>query len=90
MTNGLPSDLDQEIWNDSQAKLQPGVAIAPGFQYHGLNSHILLSACGAKELAYEDQGMGAFTAALLKLLTEADTRDLTYATLFQLLPSLPK
>jgi hypothetical protein len=84
--NDVPSELDRHIWSE---KNKPGVAIAPGFQYHGLRSHILLAACGAKELAYEDQGMGVFTTELLKLLSKAGTRDITYANLLQLLPNLP-
>ena len=90
MPKDVPSDLDRDIWSGPKGKPKPGVAIAPGFQYHGLRSHMLLSACGAKELAYEYQGMGVFTAALLKVLVGAVTREITYTTLLQLLPSLPQ
>ena len=86
----IPSDLDREIWSNPQRKLARGLTIPSDFQYHGLRSHILLSACGAKEIAREDQGMGVFTAALLKLLSEISTHNVTYARLLQLLPSLPE
>jgi hypothetical protein len=82
--NDVPSDLDVKIWSDGQS----GVAIAPGFQHHGLRSHILLAACGAKELAYEDQRKGVFTTALLELLSTVGAHNVTYANLLQRLPSL--
>jgi hypothetical protein len=62
--------------------------MAPGFLHHGLRSHVLLAACGAKEIAYEDQGNGVFTAALLRLLSAVGAHNVTYANLLQRLPHL--
>jgi hypothetical protein len=91
----LPSDLDKKIWSRPQGRLARGVKIPPGFQYQGLRSHVFLSACSVKEVACEDLVkdigvLGVFTAALLNLLSQIDTRDITYAMLFKLLPPLPK
>jgi hypothetical protein len=85
--NDVPWDLDLEIWSDAQGE-NLDVTIAPGFLRRGLRSHILLAACGAKELAYEDQGKGIFTAALLNLLSTVGAHNVTYANLLQRLPSL--
>jgi len=74
--NHVPSDLDLEIWNGAQS----GVVIAPGFLHRGLRSHIVLAACGANEVAYEDKENGIFTVALLILLSVVDTQNVTYAS----------
>jgi hypothetical protein len=80
----MPSDLDPGICND----VQSGVAIGHSFLHQGMRSHILLAACGAKERAYEAQGKGVFTTALLKLLYEDDAQTLTYANLLRDFPHL--
>ena len=92
--NDVPFNLDQEIWSNGQHENR-GTAIAPGFLHHGLRSHVLLAACGAKELARErhgsltkDQSNGVFTAALLKTLYAVGAQNVTYANLFSRLPSL--
>jgi Caspase domain len=85
--NDVASDLDVDIWSNTQFE-KSGVAIAPGFLHHGLKSHILLAACGRNELAYEEQGNGVFTNALLKLLSTIGAQNVTYANLLQRLPRL--
>jgi hypothetical protein len=84
----MPSDLDPPIFSDAQFQESRDASIVPGFVHRGMKSHILLAACGAEERAYEDQGKGVFTAALLKLLYEVGTQNVTYANLLQRLPRL--
>lgn len=67
----IPEDLDEDIWGRAGK-------IAPGFAYHGLQSHILLAACGENEFAYEHDGRGQFTTGLLKTLKNGTIDDLTY------------
>jgi hypothetical protein len=85
--NNVPSDLDLDIWSDGQRE-RVGFAIASGFLRHRRSSHILLAACGAKEFAYEEQGKGVFTTALLKLLSLVGVENVTYANLLDRLPHL--
>ncbi|KAH0832379.1 hypothetical protein J3R83DRAFT_13411 [Lanmaoa asiatica] len=51
--------------------------------YHGLQSHVLLAACGEKELAYEHEGRGLFTTALLETLKNCAIDDLTYSAVLE-------
>jgi hypothetical protein len=89
MPDDIPSDLDIAIWNNSQyQKSTSRTVVAPGFLHHGINSHILLAACGEKERAYEDQAEGVFTTALLELLFAVDTQAVTPTNLIQRLPHL--
>ena len=81
----MPSDLDPEICSDIQSGF---VLIGHSFLHHSMRSHILLAACGAKEHAYEAQGKGVFTTALLKLLYEDDAHTLTYTNLLRDFPHL--
>ena len=88
ITNDIPSNLDLEIWGNAQHIGKSGAAIAPSFLHHNARSHILLAACELEELAYENQGKGVFTTALLNLLSTFGTQNLTYANLLQRLPPL--
>ena len=81
--NGIPSDLDLGIWLHTQCERS---GIASGFLQHPRSSYIILAACGAKECAYEEQGKGVFTTALLKLLSLVGAENVTYANLLQRLP----
>jgi Caspase domain len=78
INDNVPTDLDIDIWKNALV----------GFQHHGLRSHVLLAACGAKELAFEQEGRGAFTSALLELLRTICAQNITYANLLQRLPTL--
>ncbi|KAI9567999.1 caspase domain-containing protein [Boletus coccyginus] len=68
----IPDKLDQDIWRARSGKINPG------FASHGLQSHVLLAACGENELAYEYDGHGQFTTALLETLKTWAIDDLTY------------
>jgi len=63
--------------------------MAAGFSYAGLQSHVLLSACGADELAREEAGRGVFTSALLDILYQIDTKCVTYKGLIRRISHLP-
>ncbi|KIJ36099.1 hypothetical protein M422DRAFT_261646 [Sphaerobolus stellatus SS14] len=77
----VPADLDKSIWSGDDT--HRGISFPEGFLHRGLNSHVLLAACGAKESAYERRGRGNFTQALLKLLKTVSAEKLTYASVLQ-------
>ena len=85
--NNIPVGLDQGIWcgsaNDRKAK------ITSGFLRRGMQSHVLLAACGAHELALEDQGRGVFTQALLFLLTGVGADKIRYRDVLEMIYDLP-
>lgn len=72
LQHSIPEDLDNDIWGGRAGKIPHGLA------YYGLRSHVLLAACGEKELAYEHDGRGQFTTALLSTLKDCAASDLTY------------
>jgi hypothetical protein len=65
------------------------MTVAPGFLRSGLNSHVLLAACGAKEKAREEMGRGVFTKAFLEVLTNIGADKITYSDLLERMPALP-
>ncbi|RXW22833.1 hypothetical protein EST38_g3034 [Candolleomyces aberdarensis] len=87
--NDVPEDLDEHICKENpepEATTEAGtrgLQFAKGFSMKDMNSHILLAACGAGELAREDKGSeeahGRFTAALLELLRTVAPDQITYA-----------
>jgi len=83
----VPADLDRDIWNRSDNGR--GTQISPGFLQSGLRSHVLLAACGAKEVAQEVQGHGVFTKAFLNTISTVGADKLTYADLLQRMYALP-
>jgi hypothetical protein len=54
------------------------------------SSHIHFAACGSDELAWEEDGRGAFTAALLKTIRASGVDKITYQNLMISLPILSK
>ncbi|PSR72647.1 hypothetical protein PHLCEN_2v11482 [Hermanssonia centrifuga] len=85
----IPADLDRDILSSSSSTHRMS-DVLPGFLNQCLNSHVLLAACGMDELAWEEQGRGCFTRALLETLSSRgfDPRSLTYADLITRLPKL--
>lgn len=83
LDHSIPEDLDNEIWGGRAGIIPHGLA------YHGLRSHVLLAACGEKELAYEYEGRGQFTTALLTTLKTSAVNDLTYTEVLKRM-HLPK
>ena len=64
----LQENLDRDIWS-----LSPSSG--------GLRSHVLLSACSSSGQAWESNGRGVFTAALLDLLEVSQTDRLRYCNI---------
>ncbi|CAE6381252.1 unnamed protein product [Rhizoctonia solani] len=53
-------------------------------------SHVHLAACGSEEKAYEEDGRGVFTVALLKSIRAHGVDKLTYHNLIKSLPSFSR
>ena len=66
--------------------------VAKGFEMEGVASHVLLAACLENESAYESNGRGDFTSALLALLRDPTVAMdiVSYLDLIERLPELPK
>ena len=75
----IPGDCD----NILLARQRRGAGVAKGFAEKHRGSHVLLAACGRKQLAYEhpETGGGVFTGALLKSLSKYNVSNLTYISL---------
>ena len=78
--------------NKLLAQEQRDASIAKGFSGKYRGSHVLLAACGRKQLAYEHPGAGGglFTGALLKSLSRYEVNDLTYTSLMHGLNNMPE
>ncbi|KIJ30437.1 hypothetical protein M422DRAFT_53765 [Sphaerobolus stellatus SS14] len=81
----LPLDLDSEIWAQSGVDR---IVFHGNFLYRGLQSHMLLVACGAKQRAWEGGGRGKFSKALLSLLEHSDVDTLTYDSVLRLMEKI--
>ncbi|KAH6901438.1 hypothetical protein BKA70DRAFT_1197075 [Coprinopsis sp. MPI-PUGE-AT-0042] len=77
----LPASIDEDLFS--------GEAVLPIFRHHSIETHILLAACKPEEVAYEFQGKGQFTAALLSALRSLDVSSTTYLELISRLKVLP-
>ncbi|KAG9105232.1 hypothetical protein FRC07_009469 [Ceratobasidium sp. 392] len=53
-------------------------------------SHVHLAACGSEERAWEEEGRGAFTSALLKSIRASGVDKISYQNLMISMPMLPK
>ncbi|KZP29219.1 hypothetical protein FIBSPDRAFT_727545, partial [Athelia psychrophila] len=89
LPDNVPANLDQDLWKDSAAR---GDTMVPGLFYKGMDSHVLLAACGAKEIADEhgSPSRGLFTTALLKLLQEEGVDKLIYTDVMKRIDAIPK
>ncbi|KDR74072.1 hypothetical protein GALMADRAFT_227766 [Galerina marginata CBS 339.88] len=97
----LPADLDWDIIesvadvNDPDAATRTGM-IAQGFERHGLRSHVLLSACGASQLARESKSnirendRGNFTQSLLSLFRRVGVHQLAYSDIPHLIDPIDR
>ncbi|KAF5341816.1 hypothetical protein D9611_001450 [Ephemerocybe angulata] len=93
--NDAPEGLDSHIVAGYKPP-QPtggtrGIKVAKGFANQDMNSHVLLAACSANELAKEDKKddrpRGRFTGALLELFRNTSPDQITY---FEVLTRMPK
>ncbi|KAK0217468.1 hypothetical protein EDD85DRAFT_367696 [Armillaria nabsnona] len=71
----LSPSCDQQIYSGPRKKP------VPEFGSSLLDSHVLLTACSPLQFAYESQGGGLFTRALLKVMKERPIGNLTYKSL---------
>jgi len=81
--------LDTDIWESGGRAAQ----IAAGCLQTGLQSHILLAACGVKESAREALEpifRGYFTTALIKLLEATSPEILKYGDILGKMDKIPK
>ncbi|KAI0315079.1 caspase domain-containing protein [Amylostereum chailletii] len=88
----LPADyailptVDEDIFSETTPRAW---AIAKGYRYAGMASHVLLAACKANQKAHETGKRGQFTLALMDLLRKNRVEELTYEDAIKRLPDLP-
>ncbi|KAK0205135.1 caspase domain-containing protein [Desarmillaria ectypa] len=58
-----------------------GLSVTSGFSGSPWDSHIVLAACSRHQSAFEEDGQGIFTRALLKVMRRTPSRGLTYKSL---------
>jgi hypothetical protein len=90
--HAIPDYLDSELVVGSEFRSANG-KILNGFMGKSIGSHVLLAACGSKEMAMESVGpeglvRGVFTFALLNRLHEVSSFQITYSDLIMSLPPL--
>ncbi|CAE6526058.1 unnamed protein product [Rhizoctonia solani] len=88
----LPSEPDKEVIQNALSGARDIVDPTKlGLSFEGMDSHVLMAACGHGEVAFENgvEGHGYFTSALLKLLRNVKIDSLTYKGCMQRLPALP-
>ncbi|KAI0339456.1 hypothetical protein BDW22DRAFT_1431720 [Trametopsis cervina] len=73
----LPPNLDEDILS------APASDGFPAAHYSSMSSHVLMSACGAYEEAFENNGKGVFTEALLAAMPALMEKKLTYYQLLE-------
>ncbi|KZP24193.1 hypothetical protein FIBSPDRAFT_822304 [Athelia psychrophila] len=88
LEDNTPAELDQDSWRESA---DHGEDLAPGVLYRGLDSHVLIAACGAKEVAteYGTPRRGRFTKAFVQLLRQEGVDKLRYFDVLNRLESIP-
>ncbi|KAG8711641.1 hypothetical protein FRC11_002268, partial [Ceratobasidium sp. 423] len=87
----LPASADQHIIDDALSGSRDVVdPTSLGLSFEGMDSHVILAACGHGEVAFENgaEGHGYFSSALLKLLRSMKVDSLTYKGCMQRLPAL--
>ncbi|KAF8205490.1 caspase domain-containing protein [Mycena galopus ATCC 62051] len=83
----IPENLDRELFGTGEIEL-------PETSQKPIPSHIFLTACGQQQCAREclsatGEPCGFFTNSLIKLLRSVGPNRITYASLTDLLPTLP-
>ncbi|QRV98784.1 ICE-like protease (caspase) p20 domain protein [Ceratobasidium sp. AG-Ba] len=93
----VPHDLDDSILartGFSSVDLYPADTATPrGITlplFSDQASHVHIAACGSQETAWEDEGRGVFTKALLSCISQNGAEKLTYRNLLDSLPKLKK
>lgn len=85
----LPLSVDTDLF-PLNSSAHAASMVRAGFSNRALRSHVFLAACGENEVAWEREGRGVFTNALLETLRQFGPDGMTYAGLVQKLPSLPR
>ncbi|KAG8706557.1 hypothetical protein FRC09_002354 [Ceratobasidium sp. 395] len=92
----IPADIDSDTFSTTAIYGGPlgqaeGESRHPELPlYTDQASHIHLTACGSEEKAWEEEGRGVFTAALLKCIRGNGFDKISYENLMLSLPMLPK
>ncbi|KAJ2925322.1 hypothetical protein H1R20_g11779, partial [Candolleomyces eurysporus] len=73
--------IPEELTKHDESTSTRGMRPSPGFGGKFQDSHVLLAACGREQLAYEKDGRGMFTTALLSTLEGIKLQTTTYASL---------
>lgn len=81
----LPADLDKHIWGGKRATMIPA-----GFLHYGLQSHVLLAACSAKQGADDSSEGGVFSLELFRTLRSIGADKLTYRDVLYRMSPLPE
>ncbi|KDN35168.1 hypothetical protein RSAG8_11813, partial [Rhizoctonia solani AG-8 WAC10335] len=87
----LPASPDKDIIQDALSGSRDIVDPSSlGLSFEGMDSHVIMAACGHGEVAYENgvEKHGYFSSALLKLLRSVKVDSLTYKGCMQRLPAL--
>ncbi|KAF5343713.1 hypothetical protein D9758_016517 [Tetrapyrgos nigripes] len=84
---GVELPQTYQIAKDALEGGQRLATVAPGYEKHGLSSHVLLAACTQGQTAKERHKRGVFTSAVLSLLEEG-VDQLTYEEVITNLPDL--
>ncbi|PBK76068.1 hypothetical protein ARMSODRAFT_950445 [Armillaria solidipes] len=74
---------------DSTISSRRSRGITSGFSGSSWDSHIVLAACSRHQSAWEEDGQGIFTRALLKVMRRTPSRGITYKSLMHRLVMPP-
>ncbi|KAK0451478.1 caspase domain-containing protein [Armillaria borealis] len=74
---------------DSTISSRRSRGITSGFSGSSWDSHIVLAACSRHQFAWEEDGQGIFTRALLKVMRRTPSRRITYKSLMHRLVMPP-
>ncbi|CAE6445136.1 unnamed protein product [Rhizoctonia solani] len=87
LTSSPDKDIIQDALSGSRDVVDPS---SLGLSFEGMDSHVILAACGHGEVAFENgaEKHGYFSSALLKLLRSIKVDSLTYKGCMQRLPPL--
>ncbi|KAG8717058.1 hypothetical protein FRC08_008264 [Ceratobasidium sp. 394] len=92
----IPANIDSDIFISTEAQdysldQATGESRRPELPlYTDQASHVHFAACGSEEKAWEEEGRGVFTAALLKCIRASGVDKISYQNLMVSLPMLPK
>ncbi|KAK0194153.1 hypothetical protein F5146DRAFT_1183776, partial [Armillaria mellea] len=76
-----PPKLSANCDSTTVSRGSSGVKITSGFSGSLWDSHVLLAACNRRQSAWEVDGHGIFTRALLKIMEKSTINELTYRSL---------